>query len=213
MARSLITIVLATLGVFAGPSAADTLSIRIPLEDGRLEVRDVLESLCRAAGVEPGDRFDDLPGSISVKTTLGRVQVKVFDRLVPDAIRTQIEPDAVVIHVDREALAAQADEMIEGIERWLAESSTTSADLREKSHVYLCELASGRIASASMAARPSPGDDTAEFGLLYCERDSSMKRCSACREECGASSTMDWLRSASTHEAQLGYRGCALAQQ
>ncbi len=130
MARPLITIVLATLGLLAGSSAAETLSIRIPLEDGRLEVRDVLESLCRAAGIEPGDRFDDLHGSISVKTTLGRVQVKVFDRLVPDAVRTEIEPDAVVIHVDREALAAQADEMIEGIERWLAERSTTSPDLR-----------------------------------------------------------------------------------
>ena len=130
MARPLIAIVLATLGGLAGPSAAETLSIRIPLEDGRIQVRDVLESVCRAAGVEPADRFDDLPGSISVKTAVGRLQVKIFDRLAPDAIRTEIEPDAVVIHVDREAMAAQADEMMEGIERWLAESSTTSAGHR-----------------------------------------------------------------------------------
>jgi pimeloyl-ACP methyl ester carboxylesterase len=130
MARPLIAIVLATLGGLAGPSAAETLSIRIPLEDGRIQVRDVLESVCRAAGVEPADRFDNLSGSISVKSTVGRLQVKIFDRLVPDAIRTEIEPDAVVIHVDREAMAAQADEMIEGIERWLAESSTTSAGHR-----------------------------------------------------------------------------------
>ena len=130
MARPLIVIVLATLGVLAGPCAAEIVSIRIPLEDGRLEVRDVLEAMCRAAGVEPAGRLDDLTWSISVKTTVGRLQVKIFDRLVPDAVRTEIEPDAVIIHVDREALATQADEMLEGIERWLAESSTTPADLR-----------------------------------------------------------------------------------
>ncbi len=130
MARPAIAIVLATLGVLAGPTAPETLTIRIPLQDGRLEVRDVLESMCRVAGIDPGERFEDLRWSIAATTTVGRLQMKVFDRLVPDAVTTEIEPGELVLHVDREALEARAQEMIEAIERWLSESSTTSTDLR-----------------------------------------------------------------------------------
>ncbi len=130
MAARLIGIALAAAFALAGGSRADTITFRIPLDDGRFAVRDMLESMTDAVGMEAGDRFEDLTWSIDVGTTLGRLQLKIFDRIAPDAVTTEIEPDAVVVRVDRAALALQVEEMIERIERWAGGVSTSPADGR-----------------------------------------------------------------------------------
>ena len=124
MAGHLIGIALAAVLSLARIAGAETITLRIPLQDGRFEVRDMLESMSRAAGIDVGDRFEALTWSIDVGTTLGRLQLKVFDRIAPNAVTTEIEPDAVVVHVDREALALQFQELIDRVERWAADSAT-----------------------------------------------------------------------------------------
>ncbi len=124
MAGRLIGIALAVALSLGRSAGAETFTFRIPLEDGRFEVRDMLESMSRAAGMSVGDRFGALSWSIDVGTTLGRLQLKVFDRIAPNAVTTEIEPDAVVVRVDREAFALQVEEIIERVERWAAGSAT-----------------------------------------------------------------------------------------
>ncbi len=124
MAGRLIGIALAAALSLAPSAGAETITFRIPLEDGRFEVRDMLEAMSRAAGMDVGDRFEAVTWSIDVGTTLGRLQLKVFDRIAPNAVTTEIEPDAVVVHVDREAFALQVEEMIDRVERWAAGSAT-----------------------------------------------------------------------------------------
>ena len=124
MAGRLIGIAIAVALSLVRIAGAETITVRIPLEDGRFEVRDMLESMSRAAGMEVGDRFEALTWSIDVGTTLGRLQLKVFDRIAPDAVTTEIEPDAVVVRLDREAFAVQVEEMIDRVEQWAADSTT-----------------------------------------------------------------------------------------
>ena len=124
MAGHLIGIALAAVLSLARIAGAETITLRIPLQDGRFEVRDMLESMSRAAGIDVGDRFEALTWSIDVGTTLGWLQLKVFDRIAPNAVTTEIEPDAVVVRVDREAFALQVEEIIDRVERWAAGSAT-----------------------------------------------------------------------------------------
>ena len=82
-----------------------TTVVRIPLEDGRLNVQDVLETLCLEAGVDPGEMLEGVDWSIDLGSALGRLQLRVFDRLMPGALHTEILDDAVVVTIDRQRLA------------------------------------------------------------------------------------------------------------
>ena len=130
MAGSVISTILVTLGLLAAGSPPGTLTFRVPADGGRVHVRDVLESMYRAAGIEPGDRFEDLGWSIDVSTTLGRLQMKVFDRIAPDAITTRIEPDGVIVRIDREALASQVEAVFNRMQQWVDEAKAVPADTR-----------------------------------------------------------------------------------
>jgi len=124
MAGRLIGIAVAVVFLLGRSSGAETITLRIPLQDGRFEVRDMLESMSRVVGMDVGDRFEALTWSIDVGTTLGRLQLKVFDRIAPGTVTTEIVPDAVVVRIDREALSVQVDEIIDRVERWAAGSGT-----------------------------------------------------------------------------------------
>jgi len=130
MTRFVISTVLVTLGLLAAGPPADILTFRIPTDGGRVQVRDVLESMYRAAGVEPGDRFENLGWSIDVSTTLGRLQLKVFDRIAPDAITTRIEPEGVIVRIDREALASQVEAVFDRVQQWVDEATAVPGDTR-----------------------------------------------------------------------------------
>ena len=130
MDRSMISTIVVTLALFGAGPHSDTLSFRIPADGGRVNVREVLESMYRAAGVEPGDRFEDLDWSIDLGTTLGRLQMKVFDRIAPDAITTTIEPDGVTVRIDRAALASHLKDVFERMQQWVDDAMTVPADTR-----------------------------------------------------------------------------------
>ena len=54
MAGRLIGIALAAALSLGRSADAETITFRIPLEDGRFEVRDMLDSMSRAAGMDGG---------------------------------------------------------------------------------------------------------------------------------------------------------------
>ncbi|MHC4103038.1 MAG: esterase/lipase family protein [Planctomycetota bacterium] len=112
----------------AGPPPAvgdegRTVEIRVPLDDGQVRVRDVLEAICREAGIDPGGRFSAVTWTIDVGSPLGRLQVRLFERLAPGAITTDVQPDAVIVRVDRKALAARSDKLLSVAERWVLDAT------------------------------------------------------------------------------------------
>jgi hypothetical protein len=84
------------VGLAAGATRGEIVTIQVPLEDGRLQVRRVLEGMLRAACVEPGERLQGLDWTIDVASFIGRLQVGVLDRLVPGAVKTDVRSDAVI---------------------------------------------------------------------------------------------------------------------
>ncbi|MHC4769255.1 MAG: esterase/lipase family protein [Planctomycetota bacterium] len=108
------------------PAAGDEgkiVEIRIPLDDGQVRVRDVLEAICREAGIDPVGRFSAVTWTIDVGSPLGRLQVRLFERLAPGAITTDVQADAIIVRVDRKALAAQSDQLLSVVERWILDAT------------------------------------------------------------------------------------------
>ena len=111
MARLIVCILLVVTGpARAEPPVAPTqnpseppneIVIRLPLDNGRLEVRDVFETILRQAGIDPGERLSGIDWTIDLGSTLGRLQLRVFDRIADGAISTAIGSDEVVVTVDR----------------------------------------------------------------------------------------------------------------
>src|SRR5688572_11978237 len=76
----------------AGASiAGSTVAIEVPLQHGRLHVRDVLAGLCDALEIERPSALQQLNWSIDVRSILGRVQLHALDRLSDGALRTQLQ--------------------------------------------------------------------------------------------------------------------------
>ncbi|MHC4416386.1 MAG: esterase/lipase family protein [Planctomycetota bacterium] len=92
--------------------------IEVPLDHGRFQARDLLEALCREAGIEPGERLSGLERTIDVDSALGRLQLRVFERLVPNAVSTKTTPDRLIVQIDRRPLEAQGERLTAMIEGW-----------------------------------------------------------------------------------------------
>ncbi|MHC4211263.1 MAG: esterase/lipase family protein [Planctomycetota bacterium] len=131
MLRVLSVVALAVLLGHAAPAApppaagenGEVVEIRIPLDEGQVRVRDLLETICREAGVDPGANFAAVDWTIDVGSTAGRLQLRVFERLAPGAITTDVQAGALVIGVDRKALAARSDKVLAAAERWVLDAA------------------------------------------------------------------------------------------
>jgi len=128
MLRVISILAIGTALAFAGPPPAagesdEIVEIRIPLDEGQVRVRDVLEAICREAGVDPGARFAAVDWTIDVGSTAGRLQLRVFERLAPGAITTDVQAGALVVQVDRKALAARSDKVLAAAERWILDAA------------------------------------------------------------------------------------------
>ena len=93
--------------------------IELPLADGKLEVRDLLISLCEAVGIDSADRFSEVNWTLNVKSTLGKVQLGALERVTNGAISATVQNDRVLVRLDRKVVAATGDQVIRSIERWV----------------------------------------------------------------------------------------------
>ena len=108
-----------------GPAAGgedEVVSVEIALEDGRLAVRDLLEAVCREAGIDPGTRLDGVGWMIDVGSPLGRSQLGFLERLAPGALSVDVQEDRVVFRIERGRLEAQGEELVRAIERWVLDT-------------------------------------------------------------------------------------------
>src|SRR5690606_22143593 len=110
MSRHAILSVLGVLLLFASlqavAAASDSennshLEFSVPLENGRLHLRDVLEQACERLGMEAGDALQHLEWSIDVTTTLGRLQLHALSRCTDGVLEATVRDDAAVVRVDR----------------------------------------------------------------------------------------------------------------
>ena len=75
MIRPLACVLLLAFGLLGGDgpvavSEPTQVVIRLPLKAGRLEVRPLLESVCREAGIDPSSLLGDLDWTIDVGSSL-----------------------------------------------------------------------------------------------------------------------------------------------
>ncbi|MHC4993380.1 MAG: esterase/lipase family protein [Planctomycetota bacterium] len=64
-----------------------------------------------------------MTGRSDVGSPLGRLQVRLFERLAPGAIKTDVQADAIVVSVDRKMLAERSDRMMSVIQRWVLDAA------------------------------------------------------------------------------------------
>ena len=142
MRRILLSVAMSVLAVIAfvpamHARAADSngamLELKLPLENGRLNVRDVLEKIGEGLGIKDwgGDALSNLNWSIDVESMLGRTQLHVFDRLTGGVISTDVQGQQVVVRLNRDALKVTLARSGRTIETWLDE---LSGGAREQQH-------------------------------------------------------------------------------
>ncbi len=99
-----------------GGGSGPTVVLDLPLHDGRIEVREVLEQLCREAGVDPGDRLQGIGWTLDVESVLGRLRLDILEELLPGAVDIAIREDRVVVEISTAELRDQVEGLLERID-------------------------------------------------------------------------------------------------
>jgi pimeloyl-ACP methyl ester carboxylesterase len=104
----------------ANRSSADepVLELTVPLDQGRLELRDVLAKIAENLGIKTGQSLADLHWSIDVQSALGQMQLHGFDRLTGGVVSTAVQGNQVTVRLDRAALKRQLAKTSRTIESW-----------------------------------------------------------------------------------------------
>lgn len=90
----------------------------VPLAEGRLPVRDLIERACREAGVAPGAWLEGVTWSIDVRSTVGRLQLGAVKHVTDGAIDVQVDDESLTVLVQREEFQARAREGAEAVQAW-----------------------------------------------------------------------------------------------
>jgi len=119
MALCISLLLAATAGVH-GQSARDGV-IRLPLDDGRLPLREIIKPIAEQFGVEDLAPLDRVDRSIDVRSFVGRAQIAAIERLTGGAVEIDIRPDALELRLEETRLATAVRERSQSLERWLAD--------------------------------------------------------------------------------------------
>ncbi len=103
---------------FDGDDADAIATLIVPLENGRLPVRGLLESACEAVGIDHDNRFAGMTWSINVRSASGAVQLHAIERLSGGAISVKVREDNAAIKVDRHELVRQGEKLFSALEKW-----------------------------------------------------------------------------------------------
>lgn len=155
--RFLLVLFLCLGGLSARPQAAqtETFDIELPLDHGRLNVRDVLTELCDELGLQPPEAIAKLDWSLDVQSLLGRMQLRVFDRLTDGAVESSVRGDRVVMEVDREALKSKLAEAGRSLESWISDL-TGRVRQQQARNFGLTVVTAGDPAAPLAAQQPAP---------------------------------------------------------
>jgi pimeloyl-ACP methyl ester carboxylesterase len=110
-----------TVATAADAHEASSFEFRLPLDHGRLNLRDVLHRLCETLGVKTGESIAKLDWTVDVQSALGRLQLSLFDRLASGVVSTQVQDEKVVVKVNRQRLAIKLREAGKTIDAWVSD--------------------------------------------------------------------------------------------
>jgi len=132
------------------------LEFSVPLENGRLHLRDVLEQACERLGMEAGDALQHLEWSIDVTTTLGRLQLHALSRCTDGVLEATVRDDAAVVRVDRKALGALLNHGAQQAEQWLAKAIGRDQLGGAEAMTYRLNFVTPTVARLPIADFPDP---------------------------------------------------------
>jgi len=103
-----LAVLTAGAALLAAPQADESRVIRIEIavNDGTLEVRELLRSVCEALDLEPPAALDELHWPVKVDSALGRAQLDALGRRTDGLMAAEIAGDHLTVTLDRAALRA-----------------------------------------------------------------------------------------------------------
>lgn len=139
-----------------GSENGSHLEFSVPLENGRLHLRDVFEQACERLGMEAGDALQHLEWSIDVTSTLGRLQLHALNRCTDGVLEATVRDDAAVVRVDRKALGALLNRGAQQAEQWLAEAIGRDQQDGAEAMTYRLNFVTPTVARLPIADLPDP---------------------------------------------------------
>jgi pimeloyl-ACP methyl ester carboxylesterase len=114
---------IAAFACSGGVHAADQsrLEVTLPLDQGRLNLRDVIVSAGRGLGINAQSLANKLDWTINVDSALGTVQLSLLDRLAHGVLTTEVKGQCVVVTVDHAELKRKLAESSQSLEAWVEE--------------------------------------------------------------------------------------------
>lgn len=94
-------------------------TIELPLQEGRLALRDLLAAMCEAAELPRPPGLAALDWSIDVDTMLGWLHLRAIGRATGGAVSFRTETDRLVVAVNRRNLDALRERIEELLGQWL----------------------------------------------------------------------------------------------
>lgn len=101
----LILAVSASHALGASPRADDdSVTFEMPLEQGRIDLAELLREGLRSAGMKPSAQFENQSWPIDVSSTLGKLQLRAISKLTDSVIDVRVSSDKATVTIDRAAL-------------------------------------------------------------------------------------------------------------
>ncbi len=117
----MMTVIVLALFASAVRAGDDSSAFSIPLDHGRLHVRDVMLKAADRLGVEDLAPLEAMDWSIDVQSLAGRLQVTALERLTGRALDIDIHADRVDVRIDQSRLATLLERSGRNTQRWLAD--------------------------------------------------------------------------------------------
>jgi pimeloyl-ACP methyl ester carboxylesterase len=104
-----------------GADKESEVEFSLPLQDGKLNVNDVIDKVSESMGIKTAGEPSQLDWSIDVKSMLGQVQLNLFDRLAGGVIRTRVDKDQIIVTLDREQLSNTLAKTGSTLDGWMSD--------------------------------------------------------------------------------------------
>jgi pimeloyl-ACP methyl ester carboxylesterase len=131
--------------------------ISLPLDNGRLPLREIIRPIAEQFGIEDLAPLDRVDRSIDVRSFVGRAQIAAIERLSGGAVEFDVKPDALELRLEETRLAATVRERSQSLERWLADlfkyDRARTADGRFGLTFITADDARGRVEALTPAMR------------------------------------------------------------
>ena len=93
--------------------------LEIPLDDGRIAVRELSRNLSKELGFELPDGLGDIDWTINVNSLLGLAQLRAIERISNGALAIEVESDRLTVSIDRAALQRQLTLVEQSAREWM----------------------------------------------------------------------------------------------